>query len=612
MSVQDKNAAAIARGQRWLLTTVLLVVILLVSSPAGATQAQRDDEQLQEIELPLAALQVPDLQNDVSAFSSAHPKMDSVLIEASEKSLSSKQSTELFADNRDLRIDNEMIQIKVITTEGSSDQASSAVAAAGGIVTFSSDLEPLLQAWVPLSALGTIAESRAVHYLAAPSYTAELEVAAADAQSEALPAMNAQVWHNAGFDGRDVRIAIIDGSFGGYRSLLGSELPPNVFVKNFVDGQSDGDIGNESSVHGTASAEIAADIAPQATFYLLKISTDLDLEQAVDYAIRQGVDVISTSLAWYNLTPGDGGGYFDDLARKAREKGIVWLTAGGNDRESHWGGPFNDPDSNGYHNFSGNQEVNYFGPGNGNAYLIDPGLPLSVFVRWDDWDRVREDYKLWVVRWNGSAWQVVGSSNRPQFGLFWQTPAEGVSIVTTGSPAPYGFVIERINGNRNVNLEIFAPKRKRLDELVMDRSLPNLADASHVVTVGGLSAFWPFSLEYFSSQGPTNGPGGIANNGITKPDFAGFSGVSTTSYGFRAFSGTSASAPHAAGAAALIKDAFSLYAAQDIENYLAQTAIDMGESGMDNIYGHGRLYLGNPPQKPPVSAYYNYLPLSQG
>ena len=30
--------------------------------------------------------------------------------------------------------------------------------------------------------------------------------------------------------------------------------------------------------------------------YLIKISTDVDLDQAVSYAISQGVDVISTSL----------------------------------------------------------------------------------------------------------------------------------------------------------------------------------------------------------------------------------------------------------------------------------------------------------------------------
>ena len=61
-------------------------------------------------------------------------------------------------------------------------------------------------------------------------------------------------------------------------------------------------------------------------------------------------------------------------------------------------------------------------------------------------------------------------------------------------------------------------------------------------------------IEVFSSQGPTA-------DGRTKPDLAAPDGVSTVSYGNRglAFFGTSASAPHAAGAIALMKSRFGVF-----------------------------------------------------
>ena len=82
----------------------------------------------------------------------------------------------------------------------------------------------------------------------------------------------------------------------------------------------------------------------------------------------QGVNIISTSLGWYNVTPGDGTGFFANLVQSARAAGIFWTTAAGNDRDAHWGGAFSDADSDSYHNFDGTQEINYFGPGGGDAY----------------------------------------------------------------------------------------------------------------------------------------------------------------------------------------------------------------------------------------------------
>ena len=586
--------------------------VFLLSKPAAAVQVNRLYDPSQVVILPEIALQAPKVAQTSMVDQAKMSKMDLALVELVQANQSNPLALEKIVTDNSFRLEQGKVQVKVVAAQGEQDAASLAVSDAGGVVTFYSAIDSILQAWVPVSELDAVAENPAVAFLQQPSYLVEQDdIQSLTAESEGLAAMNGPAWHNKSYRGHNVRVAIIDGGFAGYPALMGSDLPGNLKIKNFVDGESDDEVDGTSK-HGTACAEIAADIAPQAQFYLIKIATDLDLEQAVNYAISQDVDVISTSVGWYNLTPGDGSGYFADLVNKARNKGIIWATAAGNDRESHWGGLFNDPDSDKFHNFSGSQEVNYFGPGNGDAYLINPGFPLVVFVRWDDWTAVTQDFALHILRWNGSNWEYVKTSNRPQNGLPGQTPTEAAAVTTSGGPAPYGFVIERKNSNRNVDLEIFAPKMPRLDELVRDRSLSNLADAENVLTIGALNSSSPYSLESYSAQGPTNGPGGIAFGGLTKPDFSAYAGVSTEVYGFRSFSGTSAAAPHAAGAAALVKGAYSNFSPQDIENFLVNRAVDMGGLGLDNVYGHGRLYLGPPPNPTAGLNYHSFIPMSLG
>jgi subtilisin family serine protease len=103
-----------------------------------------------------------------------------------------------------------------------------------------------------------------------------------------------------------------------------------------------------------------------------------------------------------------------------------------------------------------------------------------------------------------------------------------------------------------------------------------------------------FALEYYSSQGPTFGPGGTCTGGSTKPDIASYANVSTVSYGTGVFNGTSAATPHVAGAAALARQAYPGYTVAQLQQFLETNAIDLGSAGKDNLFGAGRLYLGPP------------------
>jgi len=117
-----------------------------------------------------------------------------------------------------------------------------------------------------------------------------------------------------------------------------------------------------------------------------------------------------------------------------------------------------------------------------------------------------------------------------------------------------------------------------------------------VMTVGAIN--WKtFELESTSSGGPTK-------DGRIKPDIVAPTCVVTETYGGRSsehieyecgFEGTSAAAPHVGGAAALVMQAFPELDADQVQAYLEDNAVDMGEPGKDNVYGSGRLLLPPPP-----------------
>jgi hypothetical protein len=111
------------------------------------------------------------------------------------------------------------------------------------------------------------------------------------------------------------------------------------------------------------------------------------------------------------------------------------------------------------------------------------------------------------------------------------------------------------------------------------------------------------TLEAYSSQG-------LTIDGRVKPDIIGFDNVSTNLDQFSSFSGTSAGAPHVAGAAALIKSANSTLDTAQLQAQLESRATGIAAGAPPtNQLGHGLLALGAvPPVSAPAGS--SYLPLS--
>lgn len=558
---------------------ILLLILTLGGSPNGAASA-----------LPAAGAS----PEEVLLAGLKNPKMDSGL--AALSAATSRESALALAEARGLRLFGDQVQMQIATTLEDLDAAAQAVTEAGGTVTAISQIRPILQGWAPVDSLRSLAGHGAVNYLYAPEQAILLEETDVTATTEALVAMGVPAWHAEGYTGAGVKIAVIDGGFTDYDLLLGSDLPDSVVIKNFVDGEDDSAV-NGTTKHGTGCAEIVHDIAPDADLFLIKVGTNLDLEEAVNWLeTNHDVDIISTSLGWYNLSPGDGTGFFADLVQQARDDGTFWATAAGNDRQAHWGGSFSDPNSNDWHNFNGSQEVNFFGPGDGSQAQIPAGVLIRVYLRWDDWTNVDQDYDLFLMRWDSGSgdWVEVAFSINVQSGLPGQWPTESIFYITTGSTTSYGIKIQKSNATRAANFELFAPKVDSLDEMLHARSLANLADAPAAMTVAALDVTSPFPQEPYSSEGPANGPGGTASGGFIKPDISAYANVSTESYGTGVFNGTSAATPHVAGAAALVLSSSVANSPDSLESFLTTQAVDMGDPGMDSVFGYGRLYLVHP------------------
>ena len=590
--------------KRFIALALLVVAIVIQAAPLAANDAldaRPADPPWAEVALPLS-LNLP-LPAESDPHTATTAKLDSALAGLAAVTVGERARS---AETGGLRLEDGRVQVQLIINAEDEAAVEQAVVSAGGEVTGS--FAGVVQAWLPPEQLVSLAATDLIEYIQPPATAVLAGEDVLAAVTEGVAAANATAWHSAGWRGQSVRIAIIDGGFQGYQSKLGSELPATVTVRNFVDNQSATQVDG-TTPHGTACAEIVHDMTPQAELYLLKISTDVDLNEAVDYAISQNVDIISTSLTFINVTPGDGTGRFATMAQKARSSGILWVTAAGNYRETHWAGAFTDTDGDGLHEYATSPEtteVNVFGPGNNTAFLIPAGVSLTPSIRWDDWETPDQDYRLLLLRYNGSAFEIVSSSNNPQSGGVSQRPVERVSYVTSGSAAIYGVAIQRISSDRNVHLHLLIPNRE-LDRRTPPMSLGNLADVAAVLTVAAVDVQAPFPREDYSSEGPTNGPGGAPAGGRVKPDIAAFANVSTASYGNGRFNGTSAAAPHVAGAAALVLNAYPTALPGEIQDFLASRAIDMGLSGKDAQFGHGRLRLGAPPE-PVVYDHFLYLP----
>lgn len=385
---------------------------------------------------------------------------------------------------------------------------------------------------------------------------------------EGVTLVGADAWHAAGFTGAGLRIGVLDLGFAGYEALLDVELPATVSLETF--GWYDA-----AEVHGAACAEIIHEVAPEATlFFAWYDGSDAALGEAVEWLRAQRVNIISHSVGAV-VSPRDGTGWGTQLVDEAAAEGILWVNSAGNEALAHHRATFTDTDGNGYHEFSRGEEALP-------VYSLDE---VELYLVWeDDWRRPVQDLELLVLDAQGN---VLATSEDAQDGTPGQRPAE-IAWVRTDGDTVYA-VVQSYVVSRDVTFDIFVHgSGAEVAQPSSRYSVSSPGDAVNAFTVGATN-WWDDRLAEYSSQGPTT-------DGRLKPDLAAPAGVSGATYGQSAFDGTSASAPHVAGVAALVWQAHPEFSRQQVADFLRANALDFGPAGPDTGFGYGRLQLPVAPQ----------------
>jgi len=410
--------------------------------------------------------------------------------------------------------------------------------------------------------------------------------------SQGVERIGADALQSHGLTGAGIRIAIVDLGFGpSWRSLLGKELPPLTQIdatmsfdhtsgKPDIEGLSNAD---EPTGHGANVAQVVWDVAPGARYTFVNYHTQLELSQAVDWLVngpdgKPRVDIVVHSNSFLD-GPFDGTGVAAQAVNRAHDAGIFWANSAGNYARRHWEGVAGDADKDGWADI---------GP-SGRGYLSFPltanvGMGATLF-----WNRCTKGGA--AVSASSASYQLDITDTAPSSPVVYvqgqkdaSQPASVAGWLPTAS-GTYGLRVQQLTTGVVCNLEIFGGGVELGDEATVESSVPTPGDARGSFTVGARDWQGDAAADY-SSEGPTE-------DGRLKPDVV--APASTAVWPGIAMVGTSASAPHAAGAAALLmqrdRAAGQPSDPDTIARELVSSALDIAPPGPDEVTGAGRVRL---------------------
>ena len=503
-----------------------------------------------------------------------------------------------------------------------------ALAAAGVVVERVSDDGTIVQGWIPATALDAVAALAPVKQVKLPNY-GYLNAGSVMTEGDAI--INAdQVRSTFGVTGAGVRVGVISDGVGGIAAAKASgDLPASV---NTTTCNTYGGNPETTGAEGTAILEIVHDIAPDAELWFghFGMGSDEDFNDAVD-CLAANTDVVIDDVNFYLDGQYDGTSVVSantsQELNRTSNRIRSYSTSAGNQVYKHYQGSFHewldwgmqtfqagdDPDTTIVEDTTDFYEM---GPRNGDPLYLWNGDSVRVYLEWDDpFGRSSNDYDLGL--WSESAAIYVRTSAETQDGN--DDPVEWVEYPNSGTGGWFDIVIAKHGSPDPVTFDMYVLGPYLLPDVpphvdalqnhnynTMASSPANQSDAGGgVISVGAIDAADPGNddIEWFSNHGPTN-------DGRVKPDVSAIDGVCVTgSGGFgqgtcqtsgKQFFGTSASAPHVAGVAALLLELRPNLKAGELGDdpavdrarlyeYLVDNAADLGSVGTDNVFGTGLL-----------------------
>ena len=449
--------------------------------------------------------------------------------------------------------------------------------------------EDYIEAYVPVSLLGQVSEQ--------PGVIRVREIAPAEPAQSAQrvaghgpPVHGSSAWNQAGFGGQGVKVGVIDSNFGfnDFSGLMGTELPSTVQARcytspgkftRFLAGCENSILGSD---HGTLLAEAVMDIAPEASLYIAAPWSLGDLRTATDWMVSQGVSVIVHGEIHEYDGPGDGTSRFSNSSLKTVDRavsgGIVWVNAAGNQGQSTWFGNYS------IVNVNGTKYVSFNGSDVFNDMTLEAWDWIRVQLRWEDsWSGANRDFDLLI--WDFATSTIVDYSFDPQQGRVGQVPFESLSYLVPND-GRYAVVVVHEGGSTPEWIQLTAWGVGSIEHYTGTGSITNPAESSNPGMLAVGAAHWNSvgSIEPYSSRGPTP-------DGRVKPDIVGADCGATAlrplNQNQNGFCGTSQSAPHIAGMAALVRQRFPTYTAVQVANYLKEHAEQRESPDPNNTWGHG-------------------------
>jgi hypothetical protein len=423
---------------------------------------------------------------------------------------------------------------------------------------------------------------------------------------------------NSGFTGSGIKVGAMSDSYddlgGASTGVLNKELPGvgNGDYSTPVQVLADYTLGANTD-EGRALLEIVHDVAPAATLAFHTafggIST---FANGITNLYNVGCNIIVEDVRYY-ASPFFMDGLVAQAAETAISNGTIIFSSAGNQGSNSYEANYNTDGSGitiGSLTYSSTHEFS-----SGDIYQqisIPSGQTITLVFQWDDpfasvTGSTGADADIDIYLINTSSSTAVASSTDNNLS---GDPVEIIQYTNgSGSTETLSVLIGLYSGSAPSKAKyVIFNNTVTIDEYATNSATCyGQANAENVIAVGAVYyvntpeyGVDPPVLESFSSSGGV--PIMFDNNGspITpvyraKPEFCGPDGGDTSFFGFDTgdagsypnFFGTSASAPHLAGLAALLLEAVPGATPTDIKSVMASSSVDIGSAGFDSASGFG-------------------------
>ncbi len=488
-----------------------------------------------------------------------------------------------------------------------------AITAAGGTILYQSSRWDSTTASVPVQSVTSLAGRADVSRIKLPPQ-AGTNVGSVTSQGVIAHQANTVV-NTMHVDGTGVSVGVLSDSASAARvaALVASgDLPAGTTVLSGQQGPTSGED------EGAAMMEIIHDMAPGAKLYFATAFLgEASFADNIIALAQAGCKVIVDDVSYSDEFAFQDGIIAQAVNYVTQNYGVIYFSSAANSgsitkgTSGTWEGDFKDGgatsgavlasgETGNFHNFAATGVQNY--------NVLTTAINDVVLFWSDPIGASNNDYDLFIL--NGAGTQVIGFSGDAQDGTAPQDPVEEIYNPNANYPAGSRIVVVKYAG---------AARAMHIDT---DRATLSIATtgSTHghnagLNTVSMAATYWNSAktgsraftgmsntTETFSSDGPRkifyNADGSPitpnnflfgTNGGTTlqKPDLSAADGVTTHTPGFLPFFGTSASAPHAAAIAALVRQARPDYTVAQVKTAMTATALDTNAVGVDRDSGYG-------------------------